>query len=709
MFNSALRKTPVTIISAPGDPLRDAINAVLVQLLSASELIKFNLTKVGEQSSFMIFSRLLERIETGKWTVQDSTLEFFRKMIVYQQASVILPLNAPYAPELMLDILPLCHWVRSLTFPHFEFAREDIDRLEQCPFLRYLSFTDGLSPALESFLLNSCTAFGCSFAHSEFSESFLELLNPRPFLGLEFRNAVATPPVSYFCNQFFTETRLMVLSLDVSRGLDLPQLVAQLPGISMLSLAYCDLDIAIVFRLLADLDFPNLRVLNLSGNSCQSPLQIPRVPPSLFSLSVNKIQWHDDRLCEFLAFLFANFDRGLRLSIAQAATDSWESVFKLFSRTKFSCLASLNWSENLLSPSLFSFFGKNQFLDSLILRGCFDSDETRSVQILTFGSYLLSGPSIRELNLRSTKSHRMDRYLNVICTSLECLPTLEILDLSGSHAGDPGIQSLATLITASPHLSQIDFDGLCPTSYESYLRLIDTVRQFPHLRANHPDRDIARFARVTDVSGLTAAFVVPSAEDRETPFHLFRAFPAPEFPQFLTAPQCDALASRQAWDPADREIWPLQLRPPALPAAPVATPQTPPPKSGRPRVVIAGVIPDPGGTPQSAGRLRPRKFAATRAPLISPADLIWGSRRDSPKRSARSSAAQPWWAAPDRRTAERSASGSPESCWRMPDLLDVRFGEEVWKAKSAQFAIDRLFEELRDSESTDTDTAGEFV
>jgi hypothetical protein len=103
----------------------------------------------------------------------------------------------------------------------------------------------------------------------------------------------------------------------------------------MLSLASCGLDIAVVFQRLGGLAFPNLRVINLSGNSCREEFQVSSLPPFLFSLFVNKVTWQNDRLSDFLTFLFEHIGHGLRLSIAQASTDSWASVLRLFSETQF--------------------------------------------------------------------------------------------------------------------------------------------------------------------------------------------------------------------------------------------------------------------------------------------------------------------------------------------------------------------------------------
>jgi hypothetical protein len=62
---------------------------------------------------------------------------------------------------------------------------------------------------------------------------------------------------------------------------------------------------------------------------------------------------------------------------------------------------------------------------------------------------------------------------------------------------------------------------------------------------------------------------------------------------------------------------------------------------------------------------------------------------------------------------EPSASPAPrqshKSWWKMPELLDIEFGQEVWKAKAREYSIERLFAILCADGETDSDLPSEFV
>jgi hypothetical protein len=50
-----------------------------------------------------------------------------------------------------------------------------------------------------------------------------------------------------------------------------------------------------------------------------------------------------------------------------------------------------------------------------------------------------------------------------------------------------------------------------------------------------------------------------------------------------------------------------------------------------------------------------------------------------------------------------------EPWWTMPELLDIEFGQEVWKAKSREYSIERLFDILRADPEADSENASELV
>jgi hypothetical protein len=50
-----------------------------------------------------------------------------------------------------------------------------------------------------------------------------------------------------------------------------------------------------------------------------------------------------------------------------------------------------------------------------------------------------------------------------------------------------------------------------------------------------------------------------------------------------------------------------------------------------------------------------------------------------------------------------------DPAWRMPELLSVDFGREIWRTKSREFAIEKLFGKLRRNESWGTDDGSVFM
>jgi hypothetical protein len=131
--------------------------------------------------------------------------------------------------------------------------------------------------------------------------------------------------------------------------------------------------------------------------------------------------------------------------------------------------------------------------------------------------------------------------MRVVCSPLEQIATLEILEISGSRAGDSGIWPITKVINANRNLKVIDFDGLYPSNSQSYTDFIRALRTCQQLRASYPEKDLNRLPEGTE---LKSAFVIPEDDDQETPFHLYRFEPLLGFPGFLTVAQTAAIAYR---------------------------------------------------------------------------------------------------------------------------------------------------------------------
>jgi hypothetical protein len=113
------------------EPISRVICNVLSQVLSPSELTKFNFCKPAEQCSYAIWARALEIEAVLELHVSSKGMDQIKEMIMYQDPEIYLPVNDPGAVEIVIHLLPVCRFLRVVTFPDFPFTPAHLDILAE--------------------------------------------------------------------------------------------------------------------------------------------------------------------------------------------------------------------------------------------------------------------------------------------------------------------------------------------------------------------------------------------------------------------------------------------------------------------------------------------------------------------------------------------------------------------------------------------------
>ena len=517
----------VSIESKQADSFMSAFNGALALFLAPKELEKFGLQMAENQSTFVIYSRLNDILEQRRIALDSSTLELLMSTILYKNTRIALPGENVAAVRVFLQILPLCKFIHEVTFPAFEFTKQDIEWLKQSSHVRYFSFTGKVGrDVLEC--LKEMKPFMCSFSNDGLSKDDLKVISEIPSLGNEFHGVFDLNTLQYFYSDYLEARKLAVINVDGTPSLNIRALLEHARDIVCLSVGSCNLEISYTLGDLASLDLKKLRVLNLAGNVCNKQPDGVDLPGALFTLNVDNVHWGKDCLVSFLSLVLNNFPKGLRLSISQAEADDeeWNKVFSFFATVDHATLASLSWNCNPVRAELFEMLKHSESLEYLSMNGCFS--EKDSVAVLNFTSFLKTVVGLKCLIARGTK----DRYLgtsifNVLRAIRPCSP-IEILDLQDSRCGDDGIDQFREAIVPNTTIKIIAFDGIMPKKLDSLQALITDLSAKNSLLVSYPDRDMALLGKPQGVPELKAKLSLgadPEASSRFFQFYHELAFP----------------------------------------------------------------------------------------------------------------------------------------------------------------------------------------
>lgn len=575
----------VIIETKQGDRIVEALREALGQFLTPQELEKFNIQKCEKQTNFVIYSRLTAVIEQKKVTLDAPTLELFMRTILYQQTHIVLPANNVQAVRVFLQVLPLCKFVTQVTFPEFEFDKQDIEWLKQSSHLRYISFTGRLSRDMIDYL-KEAKPFTCGFNKiSGMTVDDLMAFREIPCLGNEFHYVFDLTTFEYFSSDYLAARRLNLINVDHTPNLNVRAMLENAKNIVCLSIADCNLEVAYTMSDLVSLDLKKLRVVNLAGNRCNRKVsdQFDMSTP-LFTVNVDRVQWGEECLAAFLSMALRSFPKGLRLSISQAeASDSeWERVFSLFSGIPRTTLASLSWNNNPVKAEFFEMLKRSEGIEYLSVNGCFG--EKDSMTTLNFASYLKTVAGLRFLSARGTKDRCFGDNLFTVLNAIRACSPIEILDIQDSRCGDDGIDHMRECFLPNTTIKVLCFDGVGPKTLTKYQQLIDDLSAKPHLKVSYPEQDMALLGKHQDVSELKAKLVLDAGSDLQKPFHVFKFTEELPFPREIDPVFLERLLSDTpgALRPMRRSVYELCHLNVIGPIVPERRPM-PEPRSTRPR------------------------------------------------------------------------------------------------------------------------------
>lgn len=509
--------------------VRDAF----AQLFTEIGLVKFKIQKPVVQSNYMIYIRLLEEMRMKSLEVPNPVLKQLKKAILYQRQDVWIPYGERDSASLILRVLPLCQFVNGLNLG-VPVEESDMKWLVQCPSLRYLGISGGITEKFGAFLKES-RLFSCGVANSKLTPDELSILENSPCLGFEFHDSIADDAYQYFFETFIPNRAPILLNVDYTKNFNYKALFANGGSLKMLSMAFCGIEIPEVFDLFEAGRLGQLQVLNLSGNRCSVRAKMTvKFPSSLFTLMVNDVAWTNGCLVAFFVMVLNSFVNGVRLSLSrvQASEKEMKHLFKLFGSVTYSHLNSLAWNDNPIDPKFMTLLQNSPYLTSLSVNHCFSARQPELIGKLA--EYIKSAENLKFLSIRGGKGNFMEQLTKQILEAVQTAGTVEILDISKSHCGDAGISDFRNCINSDAALRIIEFDGIGPTSIEEYTSLVALNHSKAKTKISYPEKDIKALTQIGNTDAIKTELVNHGQSEMGKPFRVFKYERDPVFPHHIS-------------------------------------------------------------------------------------------------------------------------------------------------------------------------------
>ena len=553
-------------------------------LLQSCGLKTYGFYKV-KNSNFGAFIRFISTVKEHKISLPNATYSAFEAFLRFTPSNF----NLSSIPEirrfskLFFSILPLVEKLNHITIPIYETISSFADSPETLSKIRSISFVGQKQPQFLSFLekfkqMQKKKLRAISFTNLELAEqdvapiaSFIQSNN---ITSLGFHSAFDYEAQKFFYTKILVSNiaqKLTILNLDNTKNVDLQKLIPLIQNVTLLSLAFCNLQVADALRTIATSKFPNLKFLNLSGNiSATSPTDNCMIPKQLYSLMLNNIEWHNTSLVDMLKVIFSKGLEPFKLSISYAATrhDVWPYVFDLFAQTNYRSLTAFTWDGNPIHKNLFVFLHANSFLDYLSLSECFHHEIKESVADLA--NFIDSTSRLKFLILRGSNKNHVGQMCGPLFRSVAMSPSIVHFDITGNQIGDAGISQFRTLITNNKILQVVALDGSQPDDPMLFLEAYNIAAQNKNrVHVSFPIEDVMYLMKnekiteeqkqkflqsfqtqpVLKKGKKECMFKAPTSSPFLQPFNVFLYKPQDQFPNFMTDEQLELLRNPPALPP----------------------------------------------------------------------------------------------------------------------------------------------------------------
>jgi hypothetical protein len=332
--------------------------------------------------------------------------------------------------------------------------------------------------------LSGITFCNCSL-EGEFIQMIVDLLGGGVIASLGFRAGLRPDSISMITSiRDFNNIRF--LEIDNIQDLILDKLFPSLRHLEVLALTNCNISIGAVFALIQDIGFPELEMLNLSGNVGDRFDPKTILPENLAKLHINNVVWEIASFADVIKAAVEHAPESgdrMKLSLAHVTFSNgrWAALAPLLAELHAEHLELLAWDGNPLSDQFFRFLANAPNRTTVSLAECLTVDNFQLVLDFFRGT-----PTIENLILRGsfatyqsffTPGHRPPVRI------LEDLPELfkvlrqtgvvKKLDVRYQLLDESACDTLAQWAKKSPLLEFLSFDGTRVSTVDAFLRFCD--------------------------------------------------------------------------------------------------------------------------------------------------------------------------------------------------------------------------------------------
>lgn len=577
-------KTKISIVCEDLPKIMDVISDILPRILKKSELesteFLATISPLPKPTPVSCLLRVEEKSKLSGVRVPLGSISYLKKVLTFSESHLRLSeLTDPKTSiPILLDVLPLCHKVTSITIPNI--TRVDPYQMvsafvAESSSVQHIEVEGSISKVLyfEKFLKNieandEIPIIGLTFSDTKLTAKNLETLSNtvrnKGIRCLGFRNAITE--IDTFYTAFISKnigSYMSILTLDKIPNININLILKSCPNLEFLSIVNCRIDIVEAVTQLQGKNLPLLRGINLSGNFCgKSGPRNMKLPPLLQSISVNNISWASRTLSEFIQTITHSVKKGLHLSIADAdaSTEEFVRVFNYFRQTRFTHLHSFVWSSNPIHPRLFDFFSRNPELIHIDLSYCFNNSEKEA--ITAFAQYIINSNSLKSLILKGNPLISNPPDIALIIKAVEVVKSVQYLDISNNKIGDDGLEMLKSLLSNAISLRVLNFDGSEPKKASSLFSLLTFSTHSPtNAAVSYPSSDIDSLLKQNKISQedvdtiRSKLMYCPNYSNSpfDRPYLLFQDEPTASFPVFAKSSDIKSLFESHVADYNDRD------------------------------------------------------------------------------------------------------------------------------------------------------------